>query len=157
VRFGRLLRAAALALGAFVVVVVAWPGAKAGPEPVAWGRDACGQCRMLLSRPGFAAELRDASGVLTRYDDVGCLVRAMRAAHADVPEVWVEDHAGGGFVPLLTARLVRAPSVATPMGSGIVAFRDDGAAREFAAAQRGALVTLEDLLREPVRDGREER
>jgi copper chaperone NosL len=131
-------------------VVFLWPAApQHGPEPIAWGRDTCARCRMHLSEPGYAGELRDRHGVLQKYDDVGCLVAAIVDAHAEVPEAWVEDHEGGGFVPLLTAHLVDAAAVRTPMGHGVVAFARSGAAQAFAEAHDGRLVTLEELLHDP--------
>jgi copper chaperone NosL len=144
--------ARALAGGVAAVVVVAaavvfWPGGPAaGPEPIAWGRDTCARCRMHLSQPGFAGEIRDRAGVLHKYDDLGCLVGAIVTAHGEVPEAWVEDHAGGGFVPLLSAHLVRADAVRTPMGHGVVAFADESAARGFAARHGGRVAAFEDLL-----------
>lgn len=144
----------AIALGALAVVlaiVFLWPSERTGPEPIAWGRDTCARCRMHLSQPGFAGELRDRRGVLTKYDDIGCLLGAMLAARAEIPEAWVQDHASGQLVPLLTATLVRSPALATPMGYGIVAFSDAGAARTFAEQPGAELVALEDLVRDPAR------
>jgi copper chaperone NosL len=152
--------AAAAAAGSFVVAVVFWPAHPSGPEPIVYGRDACAHCRMHLGRPGFAGELRDRHGVLTKYDDVGCLLRAMLAEHREVPGAWVEDHETAELVPLLTAHFVRGAPGATPMGSGIVAFADEAAARAFAAAGGGDPVRLEELARDPDRlaraPGREE-
>ena len=104
---------------------------------------------MILSRSGFAGELRDAHGVLTKYDDVGCLLQAMLAQRGEMPGAWVEDHAGGELVPLLDATLVRVSASDTPMGRGIVAFAASDAARDFAAAHAGEIVALEDLVRDP--------
>ncbi len=139
----------AVGTGVVLAVVFLWPGAPAGPEPIAWGRDTCAQCRMHLTEPGFAGELRDGRGRLTKYDDVGCLVRAMRGMREEMPGAWVEDHASGGFVPLLGAHLVRTGGGRTPMASGVVAFADEDAARRFVGAQGGEIVTLEDLVKEP--------
>lgn len=146
----------ALAVASFFLVgvvatVVLWPVRRSGPEPIAWGREACAECRMHLSQPGFAGELRGRDGTLTKYDDVGCLLRAMLKTHGEMPEAWVEDHEGGGFVPLLAAHLVRAESAGTPMGYGLVAFADEAAARAFAAARGGEGVRLEDVVRDPSR------
>jgi copper chaperone NosL len=140
---------------AIVVVVCLWP-ARRGPEPLRYGVDACAECRMPVSRPGYGGELRDADGRLTTYDDVGCLVRAMLRRHGAIPEAWVEDHAGGGFVSLLTAHLVRTRAE-TPMGSGIVAFREAGAAEAFAREEGGTPTALEDLVRDASRLARTER
>lgn len=146
----RLVIAAGLLTAAVVLaVLVLGPRPGEGPEPIAYGRDTCAQCRMILSRPGFAGELRDARGVLTKYDDVGCLLQAMIARHGEMPGAWVEDHAGGELVPLLGATLVRVPATDTPMGRGIVAFAAADAAREYAAAHAGEVVALEDLVRDP--------
>src|SRR5262249_8691297 len=101
--------------------------------------------------PGFAGELREPGGTLQKFDDVGCLLHALLAAHRETTEVWVEDHGDGRLIPLLAAHLVRAETVDTPMGYGIVAFREEAAARAFVDANRGDVVQLEDLLREPVR------
>ena len=138
-------------LGVIGGVVFLWPSQHTGPEPITYGRDACAHCRMHLSQPGFAAELRDSSGALTKYDDIGCMLQAMVALHHEVPEVWVEDHDSGGFLPLLSARLVRSERIETPMGYGIVAFKDEDAARTFARAQGGEVLALEDILRQPAR------
>jgi copper chaperone NosL len=150
------LVASALGLVAVVVAVVClWP-VRRGPEPLRYGVDACAECRMPVTRPGFGGELRDADGRLTTYDDVGCLVRAMLRRHGPIPEAWVEDHAGGGFVSLLTAHLVRG-GAETPMGSGIVAFKEAAAAEAFARDAGGAQVALEDLVRDANRIARMER
>ncbi len=148
------MRSVLTALGVLVLAVVAgivflWPAERTGVEPIVYGRDACAHCRMRISQPGFAAELRDTHGTLTKYDDIGCMLQAMVALHAEVPEAWVEDRDGRGFVPLLAATLVRAEGVETPMGYHVVAFRDADAARGFAAAHRGDALALEDVLRHP--------
>lgn len=143
----RLVALAAAVLAAVVGgVVFLWPAPASGPEPIAYGRDTCATCRMHLARSGFAAQMRDAAGALTRYDDVGCLVRAILAAHREVPAAWVEDHAGGGFVPLLAAHLVHADGTQTPMGSGLVAFADEAVARAHARDHRGRVMAFEDVL-----------
>ena len=129
-------------------VVFLWPAPATGPEPIAYGRDTCASCRMHVSRPGFAGEMRDPDGTLTKYDDVGCLIRAILAAHREVPQAWVEDHAGGGFVPLLSAKLVRGDEASTPMGSGLVAFADESAARTYADAHGVRVMTFDDVLRD---------
>lgn len=145
----KILAALGVLLAAVVAVVLfLWP-TPSGPEPIAYGRDVCAHCRMHLGRPGFAGELRDAHGTIEKFDDVGCLLHALLAAHVETPEAWVEDHAGDGFVPLVSAYLVRSARVATPMGYGVVAFRAEAAARAFAAANQGEVVRLETLLQPP--------
>jgi copper chaperone NosL len=145
-RFG--VTAGAAMVGVVLGVVFLWPSSPTGPEPIAYGRDTCASCRMHLSAPGFGGEMRDRDGTLTKYDDVGCLIRAILAAHREIPNVWVEDYAGGGFVPLLSAKLVRGDAGSTPMGSGLVAFADGSAARTYADAHGARVMVFEDVLRD---------
>lgn len=140
---------------AIVVAVVAiaasaillWPGRSAGPQPIAYGRDACATCRMIITRPGFGGETRAANGQVAMYDDLGCLLTA--ASRGDeVVEGWVEDHEGGGFVPMREAHWVKGSAIETPMGHGIVAFRDAKAATAFAASSKATVVPFDVLLAE---------
>ena len=145
----RLLAALVIvAVGIVGAVIFLWPAQSTGPEPNVYGRDTCARCRMHLSQPGFAGELRSRDGQLTKYDDIGCMVHAMLAMHDEIPEAWVEDRGSGKFLPLLVASLVRAERAETPMGYGIVAFEDAGAAAEFATDRGGRLVTLEDVMKD---------
>lgn len=139
------MRGLAVTVGAGVLgllgAVVFWPVSRSGPEPIAYGRDACAACRMHLSQPGFAGEIRDAGGVLTKYDDIGCLLRVLGTRPEPVT-AWVEDHGDASLVPLLAAHLVRIGPGATPMGGGVIAFREERAARTFAAANAGEVIAL---------------
>src|SRR5262249_52228304 len=99
----------------------------------------------LIARGGFAGERRGKDGALHKYDDVGCLLLSLWAAHEETTQVWVEDHAGSGFVSLMEATLVRGGE--TPMGYGIVAFRDAAQGARFASQTGGQVTSLEELLR----------
>jgi len=143
--------ATAGALLALVATIVFWPVPRTGPVPISYGRDTCDHCRMHLSQPGFAGELRDTHGALTKYDDVGCLLRAMAAMHDEVPEAWVEDHESAELVPLLATTLVQLRPTDTPMGSGLVAFHTADAAVAFAHAHGAETITLEAILHQPGR------
>lgn len=142
---------AATAIVAAIVLVVLLLGrdSSTGPEPIAYGRDACARCRMIISQPGYAAELRHASGNITKYDDIGCLLEAMLAGHAEMPGAWVEDHQTAELVPLLTATLVRVRDGSTPMAHDVVAFASEDAARRFTATHGGTVVALEEVIHDP--------
>jgi copper chaperone NosL len=133
--------------------IIFFPSASAGtgPVPIAHGRDACARCRMHIGEPGFAGEMRDVKGELTKYDDVGCLLIAMWKKHREVPGIWVEAHDSHRMVPLLRASLVVDSSVRTPMGYGIIAFEEPSRAADFAAKNRGTVRTLEDVLKDEER------
>src|SRR5262249_16523595 len=143
----RIWAAAALVFAIPVSLVLLAGGKAVGPEAIRFGRDACDRCHMLLASGGFAGERRGKNGALHKYDDVGCLLLALGAAHEETTQTWVEDHAGTGFVPLMEATLVRGSSKPTPMGYGILAFRKPPGAAGFAAGGAGKTASREDLLR----------
>jgi copper chaperone NosL len=149
------LVAALSALAAMPAALLVLGGAApaTGPAEIHYGRDACDRCRMHLSARGFAAERRDEKGALHKYDDIGCMLIA--ASHAPSGETWVEDHAGSGFVALLSATLVAGDGLGTPMNYGVVAFREPAQAAAFAAAHGARVVALDELLLDSRRFGAE--
>jgi hypothetical protein len=86
-----------------------------GPEPIAWDEERCAHCRMLISDPAFAAQLRTGDGLVESFDDPGCLL-AQRGEGLP-PETW--------FHHLREERWIAGDRVAfervaeTPMGYGL--------------------------------------
>jgi copper chaperone NosL len=143
----------ALAAVPAALLVLGGAAPATGPQEIRYGRDACDRCRMHFAAHGFAAERRDEKGVLHKYDDIGCMLIA--ASHGASGEAWVEDHAGGGFVPLLSATLVAGDGLGTPMNFGVVAFREPAQAAAFAASHGARVVALDALLLDSRRFGAE--
>ncbi len=136
---------------ALVAAVVWWLGGRpSGPEPILHGRDTCAACRMVITQRGFAAEARDARGQFQKYDDVGCLVKALAREPRPADVLWVEDQPSGELVPLAAASVVAGSALTTPMDFGFVAFRERSAAEELMRSRGGRLLTPEELLREKV-------
>ena len=142
------LLSAALLLGLGLGVILLAPSAAArGPVPIIPGRDSCDRCHMPVTAGRAGGERIDAQGRRATYDDVGCLLLAIWAAHDATPEAFVEDHRSGVLIPLLGATFVRG-ELPTPMGYGVLAFREPQAAAAFAGEHHAEVATLEDLLRD---------
>lgn len=113
------------------------------PEPVeiALNEDECSHCRMAISRRAFAAEAVTPSGTVHFFDDIGCLVRWVSGRPP--PEgtgLFVVDFADGSWLDATRARFVRADSLETPMGSGLVAFGSAERAAEEAQRLHGVVL-----------------
>ena len=143
------LLGAALALGLGFALIFFTPGAQRPDGPVALvpGRDSCDRCHMPVLPAGQGGQRVDVKGRRLAYDDVGCLLLALWAAHDATPQAYVEDHASGALLPLLEATFVRG-ELPTPMGYGVLAFRDPAQAAAFAREHGAEVATLEDLLRD---------
>lgn len=113
---------------AFVAALgLAWLAgcAPEGPAAVAWDRVACAHCRMLVSDPRFAAQLRLESGETLVFDDPGCLLLARAKREGVRGAAWFHDSAGEGWIVEAEAAFVRGAT--TPMGYGLAAVRAAGA------------------------------
>lgn len=118
-----------------------------GPPDQRVGRDSCLECGMLIAEDRCAAAAlveRRGRREHVHFDDIGCLLDAMRegAELGTVVEVYVHDYDSKEWIEAADAGYVVAESSAfkTPMGSGIVAFRDEANA-EAAAARAGGAAT----------------
>jgi copper chaperone NosL len=105
---------------------------------------------MLVSERMFAAAYRTAAGEPKVFDDIGCLLAAARAeAGATARQFWFHDAPSRTWVEGRRAVFVHAPNLKTPMAGGMLAYADEAAAREAAAADGGrVIVSLDQLLGE---------
>jgi len=89
----------------------------AGPGTIHWDRDTCERCLMAIGDPHYAAQIRDAKGVLHRFDDVGCATLWLDAQQGSDPPLgfWVGSRESG-WLDAGTAAFVDGE--ATPMDHG---------------------------------------
>jgi len=119
-----------------------------GPPHIEVDRTPCAHCGMLISEPLYAAAYRSPRSEPRVFDDIGCLVdAAAREPRADALRFWFHDAATAVWIDGTDAVFVSSAMLRTPMGGGLVAFRDPAAAREAATRQQGRVLTsLQELL-----------
>lgn len=108
----------------------------------------CSVCNMKIDETGkkFSAVLPNAEGMgPSAYDDIGCAVRSRNGECATRQTIFdsiaiVYDFVTGDAVPAEKAFFAFKTSFRTPMGYGIVAFRDKAQAEKFAAEHGKAKV-----------------
>lgn len=118
-----------------------------GPPDQQVGRDSCAECGMLIAEDRCAAAAlveRRGRREHVHFDDIGCMLDALRDAEAlgTVVELYVHDYESRDWALAENAAYLSASSssaLRTPMGSGIVAFRDEADANEAAARLGGAV------------------
>lgn len=130
---------AVAALAALAAVALRLAAPSEGPAPVAWDRVACAHCRMLVSDPRFAAQLRLEDGELLYFDDPGCLLLGRAAESRRVVAAWFHDSSSERWLPEAEAAFVSGAS--TPMGYGYAVVPKGGAPGALDAA--AALAALE--------------
>ena len=136
---------------AAVLLITVWAAACAsrasGPPVMTIDRSACTRCGMLISEPAHAAAIRLPDGSDHLFDDIGCLVAHAQQHPADGVQYWFHDAADGQWIAGTQPVFVTSASLRTPMGGGIVAYRDRDAAERLAAGQTGRVVNdIESLI-----------
>jgi len=105
---------AALAVALFIVRAEAPPE---GPQPVVWGKQACGHCRMHVSEPAFAAQLHTGQGDVLHFDDPGCLFELLRKDKPSVHALWFHHVSEDRWINGQAVGFIGVEP--TPMGFGL--------------------------------------
>lgn len=149
-------RVLAMLLVASLGLAGACGGGVYGPPHVEVDRTACAHCGMLVSEPLYAAAYRAPEGDARVFDDIACLAASVRAeVSRDALVFWFRDADADGWIPGTDAVFVRSAALPTPMGGGLVAYRDHAAARRGAGEHGGEVVpSLAALLSAPAADAK---
>ena len=152
------LRARCLVLVLGAVVLGAGCGrGEVQPEPLAVGQESCAFCRMTVSQPEFASQLLVEGELPKFFDDLGCL-HAYLTATTPGPEggdIFVTDHRTREWVRSDAAVYVRAPAVATPMASHLVAHATPDSRKADTTLTDTMPVSIDDVVPSRWRSGRE--
>jgi copper chaperone NosL len=117
-----------------------------GPQPIAWDREPCAHCRMLISEPGFAAQLETAEGEVRSFDDPGCLLAELASRSPQPRALWFHHAQQERW--LAGTQVGFVPAESTPMGYGLAAV-DASAPGALSLAQAQARVAARGAGAEP--------
>jgi hypothetical protein len=133
----RTAQVSAFLLGMLLMLAGCEPAS--GPVPIAYDRAACVHCRMLISTPAFAAQIRTADGEVLDFDDPGCLLAWRASRRTDVREAWYHHVREDRWLEESRTSFVSVTE--SPMGFGIGAV-EQGAAESFDRAEAERRVAL---------------
>jgi copper chaperone NosL len=116
------------------------------PPEIAYGRDICDACGMIISEARFAAATLTTDGKTLKFDDAG----EMFNYHAKHPElsvrVWfVHDYNSQQWINGQAAFYVMAKEIKSPMGTGVAAFSDKASADAFANRYGVKALTFDEI------------
>ena len=111
-----------------------------GPPDILVDQTACSHCGMLVSEPVYAAAYQAHGQEARVFDDIGCMLDALREETASPIDVWLQDAGGAGWLDADQASVVASPRIRTPMSGGLLAYADAAAAEKVAAAQGGQVM-----------------
>ena len=124
-----------------LALLLAGCNAKAwGPPEIVVDKTACSHCGMLVSELVYAAAYQSPGQEPRVFDDIGCMLEALRRETASAKNVWVQDAGGAGWIDAGSATFVESAKVRTPMGGGVLAYTNAAVAEAAAAAREGEVV-----------------
>ncbi len=101
---------------------------------------------MLISELVYAAAYQAAGAEARVFDDIGCLRNAARKETGPLT-AWFHDADTREWIEGTAAVFVTSPEIRSPMGGGLIAYRDRTAAERAAEARHGRVIhTVADML-----------
>jgi hypothetical protein len=112
------------------------------PAALDTANESCRHCRMIVSDARLAAQIVARGEEPQFFDDIGCLRAYLQAAHPPADALaYVADHRTGDWVRAVDAVYAKSHTVATPMGSGLLAWKDTASRAADPAAAGGEPLT----------------
>jgi copper chaperone NosL len=110
--------------------------------------DMCAFCKMAISERQYAAEFLNRDGDVFKFDDIGCLANyvAEKQARDSVAAFYVVDFDSKRWLKAEEASFLASPNFHTPMGGGMVAYKDRSRAEAAAASNQGRLISFAEAL-----------
>lgn len=107
------------ALCALACLALACRSLPDAPVAIAYDREPCAHCHMLIGDPRYAVQLVTADGDVLDFDDPGCALRYLAEVRPEVHRLWFRDAAHDRWLTARDAGFRRGAD--TPMGSGLAA------------------------------------
>lgn len=119
-----------------------------GPQPpeIAYGRDVCEQCGMVISEARFACATVLEDGTAHKFDDLGDMV----IYHFDRPDqkviaYFAHEYTSEAWIRAESAFYVQSDAIKSPMGHGLAAFEKAAAAEAFAKEVDGRVLDFDGM------------
>lgn len=108
------------------VLLAACASGPPAPATLDTRNESCGWCRMAVSEARFAGQIVAPSEEAKFFDDIGCLGHFVAGAKARQPGAvsYVADHRTRTWIRADAALYTEVASLATPMGSHLIAHAD---------------------------------
>ena len=153
-------RASVLPLGWLVIaVVVAACESRSSTPPASinYGQDVCAECDHVISDRRFAAQYALGAGTVKKFDDPGCLFRALRRDSAAPTSVYFQDLLSDHWLSSTEAWFANPPQLATPRGFGWAAYASFGEAQDAVTSGGGGQILQYEQAKQRVapEDGRQ--
>lgn len=108
-----------------------------GPHEIYYGEDVCERCKMIISEEQFSSQYVLKDGEVRKFDDLGCMLHYISHGEpgekekSEITNYYVKDYSSGDWIDGGSAYYVSSEDIKTPMGYGVVAFKNQNSIREL--------------------------
>jgi copper chaperone NosL len=131
-------------------VMMMLQGCNTGPEPIAYGKDQCHFCKMIISERSFGAELVTTKGKVFKFDDTHCIASFLKSNYLEKPEIaaaYLVDYAQKEkLIPAETAFLLKGDKIRGPMGGDVAAFETEASMNTFQKQWNAVVIKWTDVI-----------
>ncbi|MBQ0140278.1 MAG: nitrous oxide reductase accessory protein NosL [Kurthia sp.] len=109
--------------------------------------DVCEICNMSIANEKYAGQIALKNGDYEMFDDLGCLMQYYtKMKKDDLGEAFIKDEASDEWLNVEKSVFVFDKSIPTPMSYGVIAFKDEAAAKQYVEkTDAGKIISFEDL------------
>ncbi len=116
------------------------------PPEIAYGRDVCDACSMIIDEARFAASYVTTTGEVRKFESIEDMVSYHHDHEEEVHIFWVHDYESEEWVRADKAFFIQSEDIPSPMGGGLIAAADETHAHRLADVWHGSVLTFPELL-----------
>ncbi len=109
---------------AFLLFFIA--GCTVKPEPIAFGKDQCSDCKMTIMDPKFGGEIVTKKGKVYKFDDAHCMAVFLNRRGVEMSDIsktlFLNYNGSKEFIPVKNVEFAVGSKLKSPMGSNAGAF-----------------------------------
>ncbi len=123
-------------------------GCNAGPQPIAYGTDACHFCNMTIVDRQHAAQVVTTKGRAYKYDAIECMVHSLQDEFRDTEMKFyltANFDRPGEMMDAHSATFLVSDEIPSPMGANLSAFENEAQAQKAQDKFTGKLFTWEEI------------
>ena len=116
------------------------------PPEIAYGRDVCDACGMIIDEARFAASYVTTTGEVRKFESIEDMLTYHQEHQEKVHLFWVHDYESEEWVRADKAYFVQSDMLQTPMGGGLIAAATEAQAQALALTWHGSVLTFNEVL-----------
>jgi copper chaperone NosL len=134
---------------AAVMLVLFFASCNTKPQPFAYGKDICDDCKMTIMDPKFGGEMITKKGKIYKFDDSHCMVHFLKSGtikESDVAQtVFIDYKNQKSFINVKSSYFVVSDQFKSPMNGNAACFSSKEIAEQKAKETNGVVKNWDQL------------